>query len=82
MISSSDFFENAKYAFSYLINLDLQNIPDLEKAFYYLYKLRTEQTLELLFLLKKCQITFFEDNYASLKRVKEMHMKIDKDEKI
>ena len=82
LISSADFFRNTKYAFSYLVNLDLQNIPDLEKALYYLYKLRTEQTLELPLLLKKCQITFLDDNYASLKRVKQMHMKIDKHEKI
>lgn len=82
LISSADFFSNTKYTFSYLVNLDLQNISDLERALYYLYKLRTEQTLELLFLLKKCQITFLDDNYASLKRVKQMHMKIDKHEKI
>ncbi len=81
-VSALDFFENAKYAFSYLVNLDLQNISDLEKALYYLYKLRSDSSLEIHALLKKWQITFLEDNYASLKRVKREHIKMDKQEKI
>ena len=80
--STADFFENTKYAFSYLVSLELQNIKDLEKALHYLYELRTNYTIDISQLLKKYSIFSLENNFASLKRVKEMHMKIDKHKKI